>query len=243
MGNDPLCESLRVGDAGRVRGQRHLDQPDWLYLWDAVDLCVFTIITWALLARRPTWVIVAAVTVEIFNREVALVLSLLIFLDGIAYWRRTGRIARMIAGLVLGIGGLIIIIALRRAMLIAEVGPTRWPETKGTAALKVLAWNNVWYFRQFLRSKQTLLADLPQWFFVGVVALRLLWDAAQSSYRRVALWLGAVFLAICTFGYAPEWRLWLVFVPYLALVLNEDFQGRSLPRAAGSPHKIERESR
>ncbi|MDQ3118697.1 MAG: hypothetical protein M3Q89_03895 [Verrucomicrobiota bacterium] len=220
-----------------------LMKPDWLYLWDAIDLCVFTVIAWALLARRPPWVIIAAVIVETFNREIALVLSFLVFLEGVVHWRLTGKVARMFAGFVLGVGGLIVIIALRRAMLIAEVGPTRWPGTTGPATLKVLIWNNVWYFRHFFSSKQTFIADLPQWFFVGAVAARLFWDAALTRHRRPAIWMGAVFLLVCIFGYAMEWRLWLVFVPYLAFVLSEDSQGRSLPRAAGSPHKIERESR
>ena len=40
-----------------------------------------------------------------------------------------------------------------------------------------------------------------------------------STKRRAALWFAILFAAVFVFGIAVEWRVWLVFVPYVILTL------------------------
>jgi hypothetical protein len=40
-----------------------------------------------------------------------------------------------------------------------------------------------------------------------------------STKRRAALWFAILFAAVFVFGVAVEWRVWLVFVPYVILTL------------------------
>jgi hypothetical protein len=103
--------------------------PPWICFWDLVDLTIFSLLVWALLSSQRVWVLALIIAVEIFNREVALILASLLLIEG---FLRRGVLGaqqaprQMILGAALPIGGLIIIEGLRHMLLIAEVGPARF---------------------------------------------------------------------------------------------------------------------
>jgi hypothetical protein len=125
----------------------------------------------------------------------------------------------MILGAALAIGGLIIIEGLRYTLLIAEVGPTRFGIKSGPSF-------NIQIFRNILglfspQMPVRLKSLLPQYGTVLAFAVWIVYQAVPgvSTKRRAALWFAILFAAVFVFGVAVEWRLWLVFVPYVILTL------------------------
>lgn len=197
-------------------------QPPWLYLWDLIDLTVFVLLSWALLTSQPMWVVTAVIGIEIFNREVALILAGLFFVD--AFLRRDviglqQARRQMVLGTALAIFGLIIIEALRRALLVAEVGRVRWPWIHSGSFFNIQIWTNL---RPLLGYNVRHVVDnLPQYGTIFAFAVWITYESVRgnSAERRTALWCAALFVAVCVVGYAYEWRVWLIFVPYVVLTL------------------------
>ncbi len=70
---------------------------DWLYLWDFIDLTVFSLLIWAVLTGRSKKVIVVLILVEALNRNVALILAGWWMLDALLVFRReSGKWPRLI---------------------------------------------------------------------------------------------------------------------------------------------------
>jgi len=199
-----------------------LMRPPWFYLWDLIDLSIFTLLAWALLSSQRLWVLTLIIAAEIFNREIAVILAGLLVIDALLRrnslgaqqaWRQT------ILGVALAIIGVIIIEGLRRALLIAEVGPARWPWVKSGPFFHFQIFINM---RNLFGYKPRRLTNmLPQYGTVLAFAVWLIYQAMRgiSGKRRAALWFATLFVAVFIFGYAEEWRVWLIFVPYLILTL------------------------
>jgi hypothetical protein len=62
---------------------------------------------------------------------------------------------------------------------------------------------------------------LPQYGTVLAFAVWIGYHAVRgvSANRRAALWFAVLFATVFVFGYAVEWRVWLVFVPYVILTV------------------------
>ena len=62
---------------------------------------------------------------------------------------------------------------------------------------------------------------LPQYGTVAAIAACIAHQAIHGggAKRRTALWFASLFAAVFCFGYAVEWRVWLVFVPYVILTV------------------------
>jgi hypothetical protein len=200
-----------------------LMHPPWIYLWDLVDLTIFSLLVWALLSSQRVWVLALIIAVEIFNREIALILASLLLIDG---FLRRGVLGaqqarrQMILGAALAIGGLIIIEGLRHTLLIAEVGPALWPEAKNGPSFNIRILENI--FGLFSPQMPVWLKIwLPQYGTVLAFAVWIVYQTVRgvSTKRRAALWFAILFAAVFVFGIAVEWRVWLVFVPYVILTL------------------------
>jgi hypothetical protein len=210
-----------------------LINPSWIYLWDLVDLTIFSLLVWALLSSQRVWVLALIIAVEIFNREIALILASLLLVDG---FLRRGVLGaqqarrQMILGAALAIGGLIIIEGLRHTLLVAEVGPARWHIKSGPFFNIQILWN-IWDLfppQMSVRLNQqgkvmTIGKEnmLPQYGTLLAFAVWIVYQAVRgvSTKRRAALWFAILFAAVLVFGIAVEWRVWLVFVPYVILTL------------------------
>jgi hypothetical protein len=108
---------------------------------------------------------------------------------------------------------------LRRALLVAEVGPVRWPWIKSGSFFNVHVLINTSQLFSHHRLRQTYL--LPQYGTVLTFAAWIIYQAVWggSGKRRAAVWFATLFVAVFVFGYAEEWRVWLLFVPYVILTL------------------------
>lgn len=195
-----------------------------IYLWDLIDLTIFTLLAWTLLCSERAWALALIVAVEIFNREIALTLAGLMLIDGFVRRGLLGaRRARrqMILGAALAIGGFVIIEALRRALLIAEVGPVRWPWVVNTNSFL-----NIEVFRNIAELAPPHMPGrlknmFPQYATILAFAGWILYQARHGpgTSRRAALWFAVLFVSVFFFGYTVEWRVWLLFVPYTILTL------------------------
>ena len=197
--------------------------PSWIYLWDLIDLTIFSAIAWALLSSQRVWVLVFIIAVEIFNREVALILAGLLLIDGLLRRDVLGaQQARrqVILGAALAISGLIIVEGLRRVLLVAEVGPVRWPWAKTGSSFNIEIFKNLAeLFPPHMPER--LRYWLPQYGTVLAFAVLIAHQALRGvgAKRRAALWFVILFASVFIFGYAVEWRVWLIFVPYVILTL------------------------
>ena len=216
-----------------------LMHPDWIYLWDLIDLTIFSLLVWALLSSQRVWVLALIIGAEIFNREIALILAILLLIDAFLCRDMLGAQQaqrQMILGAALAIGGLIIIEGLRRTLLIAEVGPVLWGGKSGPFFNIMILRNIAELFPPHMPMR--LKNMLPQY---GTVLAFGVWIAYQavrgvSTKRRAALWFAILFAAVFVFGNAVEWRVWLVFVPYviLTLAISNNRPWSSQPREASN---------
>jgi hypothetical protein len=201
-------------------------QRPWLYIWDCVDLLVFTLFS-AFVCRGYRWPAFAALyAVAIANREGALFIALWLILDPLVRFaldRREGgpapaRLDRapLVAGVVLLGAGAALVEWLRDRLLVREVGPALVGDVAGAGPrfhwmlpdnLERLAeaWTAPSYTMGFL-VPAGLLAFAA---FCVVVARRDPYARGAAAAIQLAM-VGAMVL----FGVLFETRIYLVLLPF-----------------------------
>ena len=216
-----------------------LMQGIWLYLWDLVDLIIFTALIWAIITSRPLWVIASILMIEIFNREAAILAGLWLLSDAVFRLRESNgilsklefkiRYKQFFTALFLLIVGYTIIEFLRNTLLIREIGPEIFYNMKnGIEFFSVQLVNNL---RVFKFSLLHPLYNLNMVFNVIILAIPIVaWRALKNhdtALNRVGFLYLILWIFTIVFGLIYETRVWLSFVPFLILViplLTKDFQ-------------------
>jgi hypothetical protein len=197
-------------------------QPPWIYLWDLIDLTVFTILTWAVLTRQPLWVFSVTIAAALFNREVMLIVALLLSLDGAVSFardRQRRHLAQLLTGAVLAVGGYYLVEFLRDALLVREVGPELYGFTQGPHFDFTLEPNWQTLLHTPLR---THFLNLPQYAFIIAVVVVAAWH--WNKQPRLAIGYSILWTSVICFGVANEWRVWIEFVPFLTLSVLSYFE-------------------
>jgi len=106
-----------------------LQDANWLYLWDYLDLIVFTVFLYGVLARRSTLWFVAVFVVGVLNRESALLIGVWMFLDAVVVETKEGAIRpglrsprRALTGASLVVVGTLVVEGLRRLLFESAAG-------------------------------------------------------------------------------------------------------------------------
>jgi hypothetical protein len=209
----------------------------WVYLWDYIDLIVFTLLTWAIVAARPLWFVALILLVEAFNREATIIVGFWLLLDAVV--RPVSRQGRwltfehrvspkqILVALGLMAVGAVIAAGLRHALFVREVGFELFPELldimPATREPGALAHLEVSVNLRFLRYSVTHPLDRLYMVFnvlvfaIPALAVKALFCRHVDLIRMALLYLGFWTLTI-TLGIIYETRVWLCFVPFLVLV-------------------------
>jgi hypothetical protein len=196
----------------------------WLYAWDFVNIIVFLIFVYLVVARKPYRWFVVLFLVAIFNHESALFIGLWLVVDPLARWSvsKVWRVEIPIEWRQIAVGGfclvagMILIEILRWALLIEELPMPEWYR------------NHLFHFQginnlHFWAYSFTHFSDAPfaiPLFLIGaaistvVVALR--WPMQLLGLSIVQM---LMIVAVLLFGNAPETRIYLELLPFLALVI------------------------
>ena len=196
--------------------------PPWLYAWDFIDVIVFlAFVDFVWTGRNWRW-FAALFAVAIFNRESAEFIALWMMLEPLtrALHARRGLAkkkpfvrAMSIAGFACFIAGLGIVEALRRALLIEEVGPKLFPNSAAANGpdFHFKLFDNLRDIGAAAGNLQNLVVVYFLIFLAGLIFL--------LAWRDPARWLGlalvhvALLVSILLFGAMFETRLYVEFIP------------------------------
>lgn len=209
-----------------------LMQGYWVYLWDFIDLVVFSFIVWAILKDRSVWVFALIILLELFNREVALFFAGWMLLDALVRIQNRAEKSptleflldrkRAVVALILLVAGYVVIELLRSKLLVRELGPEIFTDVKESA--RFVNFQLVKNMESIARSISNPLHNYNIVFnfiiiFIPIVTMFLIRWGDDQEKRLSILFLILWVLTIC-FGLVYETRVWLSFVPYLAIVIT-----------------------
>ena len=223
-------------------------QPPWIYLWDLIDLTVFTILTWAVFTRRPIWVLAVTIAIGLFNREVMLIVALLFAADGAVTYargRQLRHLAQLATGAVLTVGGFFLVEFVRDSLLVKEVGPALFGFSQNERFDFTLTQN--WQTLLHTSFRDHFL-HLPQYAVIASVIVVAGWYVKRQPRLAIAYWI--LWASVICLGVLNEWRVWVEFVPFLTLSVVHWCRGgdlsevlSSLGEPQGQPLKREDDAR
>ncbi len=194
--------------------------PEWLYLWDYVDLITMLLFAWAVvMGRWTTWQYMALFVIELANREaaqfIALWLVLAAFLPEVGTEGRQDRPVDWLclgAGVGLGLAGTAWTHYIRNVLCVGEIGIVPRQEITEFAD------------GQFFMGRVTLdLLRAPMNLNAAMVGLllivlgSLLWHARRSLGQRawkIAALLTAMVVANLCLSFVYELRVWFALLPF-----------------------------
>jgi hypothetical protein len=220
-----LCASLAAAFLSSF-----LMQGLWLYLWDLLDMIVFTLVVYFVLKRKPFVWLAALMLLETFNREAAVFIGGWLLLSaGVRYdasgsgfeqWRLEFDWRRAAACVALIVASLATTEWLRNTLLVREVGPEIF--TDAIDHNGVFIWTGTRNLGWSLKTLSNPLSLRFSWIavvFAVPVACLLLIRSRHPAWSRLSVLFGVLWLATFSFGVVIEPRVWLLFVPFLVLAL------------------------
>ncbi len=195
--------------------------PEWLYLWDYIDLVTMLLFAWAVIMGGWTaWQFVGLFLVELANRESAQFIALWLVLDslgpvGASSTHRLNRwvnLPRLGLGLGLGIAGTGWTHFIRDALCVGETGLVPRKEITEFADGQFFMGRVT---LDLLRDPWNLSAGTPG--ALLVVLGFLLWQTRRPLGRRawkVAALLAALVTANLCLSFIYELRVWFALLPF-----------------------------
>jgi hypothetical protein len=199
----------------------------WLYAWDYLDAIAFLLFVDFVLCRRPWPWFAGLFAVAIFNRESAQYIALWMVADPLIKWliaRRRGGVGvaldrtMLLVGIICGLAGLVIVEALRRILLVEEMGPKMFTDAIGQPGqlfANQLHTNLGLFVRVFTQF------DYGMPFLIVIFLLVVLGLAALMAWRHPAR-LGGLALAhvaliasFLAFAVLVETRAYIVLIPFV----------------------------
>jgi len=205
-----------------------LMQGVWLYPWDLIDLTVFTIYTWIIIKSKSINYFILVTILETFNREVFLIVAGWLLFDSLISIQpiskkfpkiniHINRKQLIISILLIFFVGCTVEV-LRHFLLIQETGPLLFPDANGPGGhFMVKIDNNIKYlYDSLIHMRPTityylLIFGLLIFCINGIRSTNIV--IVKLSILYLILWLSTL-----AFGIAHEVRVWLSFVPFLAIV-------------------------
>ena len=198
-----------------------LQDVQWLYLWDYLDLSFTLLFAWAaVIGGVPWWQFVALLTLQLLNRESAVFIALWLVVDSIRF-ERTARGALKIrvvsrqfwVGLATGTAGMFWTQHIRNALCLQETGVVPRPEMHETATGQFLMLRvTLDLLREPLTTTSATLLLL-----IGalVYLLARAWRPLGPRAWKVGLILGVQVAANFCLAFIFELRVWFMLLPWL----------------------------
>lgn len=212
-----------------------LIQGYWLYLWDIIDLIVFTLFIWGVLKKKSFWFLLGLILIETFNREVALFLAGWMILDAfIRIPTKTKSIfskdlisinyKQAVASLIVLLISYFTIELLRDTLLIREVGPEIFSDVKESGTIiNLQLWGNL---NAFARSFYDPLHHYNIVFNVIILYIPVwaVFSIKNGDYdeKRINLFALILWFLILFFGLIYETRVWLSLVPIISILASRN---------------------
>jgi hypothetical protein len=200
----------------------------WLYAWDYLDLIIFVLFNILALTNKPWPYLLALFAVATFNRESAWFIAVWMMAQPMverAAARRRGEpgrldYARFGAGAIALPLGVATTEALRRWLLVREIGPELYPFDPTIYRgphFHFQLWSNLRSAEAILTKRQATDCVLPLVLVTSVVMAVVL--ARRDPQRWLALCLVHILMvgSLLLFAVLLESRIYLELVPFLAL--------------------------
>lgn len=219
--------------------------PPWLYAWDYLDIIVFLLFVDLVLSRARTAFFVALFCAAALNRESCLFIALWMMIDPLVGWslgraglsgRERMKWPRFCSGAACAVLGIVVTEALRRALLVEEIGfklfgDTRMP--RGAGFVFNLGDNISALVSGFSGFDLGMPFFLPLFIALCVILAILMVKKDPARCLSLALMELAMIAALLCFTLATEVRVYLELVPFIVAAVVV-LAGRSESAAVSS---------
>lgn len=199
----------------------------WLFVWDYLDLIVFTVFLYGVLAGRRARFFVCVFVVGILNRESALAIGVWMILDALVVGTEPGELRpglrdrkQLVAGVCAVVAGLAVVESIRRALFVASAA-----EAAGIVPVPLgpLGVTRLLYNLDLMADSLTQSSPLFPLAVTVAVVLAPVWVLARLARfdRRlltVALTFLVAWVANLLVGVVQESRVHLWLIPFLVFL-------------------------
>jgi hypothetical protein len=195
-----------------------------MFLWDFIDILIFTLFAYGILVHRPLWYFVVLFAVQIFNRESALFIAFYIFIDSIQWHPRLAVISKgkLAVSLLLAALGMMYIKYIRDTFF---HGPPREYAYQGLPGL-IGSENHLWQNIKFFAGNFYYLFKFnPNFNVIVSIFIILLFYLGYRFMRsdtpelkQASVILSVVIFSIFVSGLIMETRMWLITLPFIGLL-------------------------
>ena len=216
-----------------------LQHTTWLYLWDYIDIIVFTLLIYGILRHHKTGFFGLVFVFAILNKESALFIALWLILDALIEKSEPHRFQlafklrdfkRLLFGIILLGGGICFVEWIREMLFIKSVA--------GSAQLTGIEYGKYIHFKLFLNLKTFVYNFYIPTFrlnflisllvlFLPLVALIKSKNAEDIIFKIILLFL-AIYSTIILFGLLNETRVYNILIPFV-IFLSAYFSGHLIP--------------
>jgi hypothetical protein len=205
-----------------------LMQGVWLYPWDLIDLTIFTIYTWLIIKKKSINYFSLVTIFETFNREVSLLVAGWLLFDSLISIQpiskkfpkiniHINRNQLIISILLIFFVGFTVEV-LRNFLLIQETGPLIFHDTNGPGGhFMIHIWSNIKFIYDSLLNMRPTIT-----YCLLIFGLLILCINGMRSTNIVIVKISMLYLILWvstfTFGLIHEIRVWISFVPFIAIV-------------------------
>ncbi len=230
-----------------------LMQGVWLYTWDLIHLILFTIFIWALLTRKPFWILALIMIIEIFNHDIIFVLAAWLAIDSIVKMTNRGQRfpkfefkphpKSLLFAIITGVSAYFIIDCLRESLFIEETTRESIITLMAAQGIEIkfvgdfplfLPFNLDILKMSFLFENEMMIWEKyfdttnlivfnPLILGIPVVAM---WGVLSQSrtISRISLLLLMLWTSIFASCPIYETRVWIALVPFLVLLVPIIYQ-------------------
>ena len=200
-----------------------LQDPKWIFLWDYLDVIVFTLFLLGARTRRGIAYFIGLGLIAILNRQSGLFVALWLLIDGLVVWKSDGRPQwlhaprRLIVGAgLLALGGLAIHFE-QKWLLVRELACSSNPEFCSERPFHLV--HNLKTIYQNLVQPGWTLGFLPGAAVLGSL-LGLLVAARKGAdfARKQSILLVGMIASVLLFGLVNETRVYSMLIPFAVLL-------------------------
>jgi hypothetical protein len=200
-----------------------LQDPKWIFLWDHLDVIVFTLFLLGAKTQRGLAYFVGLGLIAILNRQSGLFIALWLCIDGLVLWKGHGRPQwlhaprRLIVGVGLLMLGTLAIHFEEKWLLVRELAASSNPEFFAERPVHLI--RNLKSIYQNLVQPGWTLGFLPGLAVLGsLLGLPIAARGRSDFARKQSILLVGMIASVMLFGLINETRVYSMLIPFAALL-------------------------